>query len=185
MASFLLVTGVLKPFFYVPESHLERVKSAMFEAGAGRVGNYDSCAWQTAGEGQYRPLEGNRPFMGELSSVESVSEYKVEIVCATDLINEVVDAMKSAPHHNELPERTELIKKIKQQWQNLLSEDDIESIDLHYLEHGIEVDLTVTLDEISDHLAAELEQVICSIEYIPSLRIFCKLYESDPDRRPP
>ena len=89
------------------------------------------------------------------------------------------------PHHNELPERTELIKKIKRQWQNLLSEDDIESIDLHYLEHGIEVDLTVTLNEISDHLAAELEQAICSIEYIPSLRIFCKLYESDPDRRPP
>ena len=38
--------------FYVPSSHLEAVKSAMFDAGAGRVGNYDCCSWQTSGEGQ-------------------------------------------------------------------------------------------------------------------------------------
>ncbi len=67
-----------------------------------RVGNYDSCAWQTAGEGQYRPLEGSRPFMGELGSVESVPEYKVEMVCATGVIKAVIDAMKASHPYEEV-----------------------------------------------------------------------------------
>ncbi|MEQ8952612.1 MAG: NGG1p interacting factor NIF3, partial [Gammaproteobacteria bacterium] len=51
--------------FYVPESHLEQVKSAMFAAGAGRAGEYDSCAWQTLGQGQFRGLEGSSPYLGQ------------------------------------------------------------------------------------------------------------------------
>ena len=88
--------------FYVPESHLETVKYAMFEAGAGRVGNYDCCAWQTAGEGQFRPLEGSRPFLGEQGSVETVPEYKVEMVCSGDLVAAVVAAMKAAHPYEEV-----------------------------------------------------------------------------------
>ncbi len=94
--------ALMKIEFYVPESHLEMVKSAMFEAGAGRVGNYDSCAWQTAGEGQYRPLEGSRPFMGEQDTVETVPEYKVEMVCAASAINDVIAAMKGAHPYEEV-----------------------------------------------------------------------------------
>ena len=44
---------MLKLTFYVPESHLEPVKQAVFEAGAGRIGDYDSCCWQIAGQGQF------------------------------------------------------------------------------------------------------------------------------------
>ena len=40
--------------FYVPESHLESVKNAMFEAGAGKLGNYQQCCWQTKGQGLAR-----------------------------------------------------------------------------------------------------------------------------------
>ena len=50
---------------YVPDSHVEAVKTAIFEAGAGYFGNYDSCCWQTGGTGQFRPLEGAHPFYGE------------------------------------------------------------------------------------------------------------------------
>ena len=93
---------LLKIEFYVPESHLETVKSAMFDAGAGRVGNYDYCAWQTLGEGQYRPLDGSRPFLGELGSVENVPEYKVELVCAGGVIKEVLEAMKATHPYEEV-----------------------------------------------------------------------------------
>ena len=48
--------------FYVPESHLEAVKRAMFGAGAGKIGNYDSCCWQIKGLGEFRPLEGATPY---------------------------------------------------------------------------------------------------------------------------
>ncbi len=94
--------SLMKIEFYVPESHLETVKSAMFEAGAGRVGDYDSCAWQTAGEGQYRPLEGSRPFMGAQGSVETVTEFKVEMVCSDAKINDVIEALKKSHPYEEV-----------------------------------------------------------------------------------
>ena len=88
--------------FYVPESHLETVKSAMFETGAGRRGNYDSCAWQTAGEGQYRPVEGSRPFLGEQDILETLVEYKVEMACAEECIQAVIEAMKQTHPYEEV-----------------------------------------------------------------------------------
>lgn len=88
--------------FYVPESHLETVKSAMFEAGAGMIGNYDCCAWQTAGEGQYRPREGSRPFMGEQDKLETLPEYKVEMACAQECIHAAIKAMKQTHPYEEV-----------------------------------------------------------------------------------
>ena len=87
---------------YVPESHLEEVKSAMFAAGGGRVGNYDSCAWQTLGRGQYRPLEGSEPYHGQTGKVETASEYKVELVCESAVVAAVVAAMKAAHPYEEV-----------------------------------------------------------------------------------
>jgi hypothetical protein len=88
--------------FYVPESHLEEVKVAAFAAGAGRIGQYDSCCWQTLGKGQFRPLEGSNPFIGQPGHSEEVAEWKVEMVVADELIHDVVKAMKKA-HPYEAP----------------------------------------------------------------------------------
>ena len=66
--------------FYVPVTHVEQVKQAMFAAGAGRIGDYDCCAWQILGVGQFRPLAGATPFIGQLNTLEQVAEYKVEMV---------------------------------------------------------------------------------------------------------
>ena len=88
--------------FYVPESHLEAVKTAMFAAGAGRVGDYDSCAWQTRGQGQFRPLEGASPYIGQTGQVETEAEFKVEMVCTGEFIREVIEAMKRAHPYEEV-----------------------------------------------------------------------------------
>lgn len=87
--------------FYVPESHLEAVKIAVFSVGAGKIGNYDSCSWQSRGQGQFRPLEGSKPWLGQLGSVETVVEYKVELVCQNDLITKVVAALKKVHPYEE------------------------------------------------------------------------------------
>lgn len=79
-----------------------------------------------------------------------------------------------------LPERATVIKLIRQQWQELLNDDDIENMDLHYFQHGIEVELTVTQEELSARLIRELEQALQKLEYIASVRIYRKLYESPP-----
>lgn len=88
--------------FYVPESHLEEVKSAVFAAGGGRIGAYDHCCWQVAGQGQFRPLDGSQPFLGKQGSVETVDEYRVEMVCAQEDISAAVAALL-ASHPYETP----------------------------------------------------------------------------------
>jgi hypothetical protein len=88
--------------FYVPESHLEAVKTSVFAAGAGRIGDYDSCCWQVPGQGQFRPLDGSSPFLGQQGVVESVAEYRVEMVCETAFIKAAVDALLAA-HPYETP----------------------------------------------------------------------------------
>ena len=88
--------------FYVPDSHLEVVKRAMFAAGAGRIGNYDCCSWQTKGFGQFRPLEGSEAFIGKTGEIEKLEEWKVEMVCADENTPAVIAAMKNA-HPYETP----------------------------------------------------------------------------------
>ena len=88
--------------FYVPEPHAEAVKSAMFAAGAGKIGDYSSCAWQTLGEGQFMPLEGSHAFLGEKNKLERVLEYKVEMVCDKKALPAVITALKEA-HPYETP----------------------------------------------------------------------------------
>jgi len=88
--------------FYVPETHLENVKAAVFAAGGGRVGRYDSCCWQTLGQGQFRPLAGSQPFLGSEGQVEQVKEWKVEMVVGDELIHDSVKALKRA-HPYETP----------------------------------------------------------------------------------
>ncbi|WP_299180485.1 YqfO family protein [uncultured Neptuniibacter sp.] len=87
--------------FFVPESDLETVKQALFDAGAGRIGDYDRCCWQVLGEGQFRPLEGSDPHIGSHGKVETVAEWKVELVCADQLINQVVSALRLAHPYEE------------------------------------------------------------------------------------
>ncbi|MEN8638595.1 NGG1p interacting factor NIF3 [Pseudomonas sichuanensis] len=88
--------------FFVPDSHVEVVKAAVFAAGGGRIGDYDHCAWQTLGQGQFRPLDGSQPYLGQAGQVEVVEEWKVELVVADGLITQVVDALKRS-HPYETP----------------------------------------------------------------------------------
>ena len=87
---------------YVHDSHVEKVKEAMFREGAGHLGNYDQCCWQTEGMGQFRALDGANPFLGEVGKLERTKEWKVEIVCPPEKVKAVVEAMKKA-HPYETP----------------------------------------------------------------------------------
>ncbi len=90
-----------KLVFFVPASHLETVKEAVFAAGAGRQGHYDHCCWQTLGYGQFRPLEGSSPFIGAQDKVEVVPEYRVEMLCEEAAIKNVVHALRRAHPYEE------------------------------------------------------------------------------------
>ncbi|MBV1871399.1 MAG: YqfO family protein [Gammaproteobacteria bacterium] len=90
-----------KLVFFVPQEHIEAVKCAIFNEGAGRIGNYDQCCWQTKGQGQFRPLDGSSPYLGRRDSLEVVEEYRVELVCENALIRAVVKALIAAHPYEE------------------------------------------------------------------------------------
>jgi len=98
--------------FYVPETHLEKVKDALFSAGAGKYKNYDQCCWQIKGEGQFRPLKSSSPFIGSLERLEKVDEYRVEMVVKDEIIRIAVAALLNA-HPYEEPAYS--VMKIEQQ----------------------------------------------------------------------
>ena len=87
--------------FFVPEEHAEPVKQAIFASGAGHIGHYDSCCWETPGVGQFRALSGSEPFFGEQGQVEKVTELKVEMVCADDNIKAAVTALRHTHPYEE------------------------------------------------------------------------------------
>lgn len=90
-----------KLVFFVPESHLDLVKAAVFNAGAGRIGHYEQCCWQVLGQGQFRPLAGATPFIGTQGQLEVLPEYRVEMVCADELIGAAVSALRRRHPYEE------------------------------------------------------------------------------------
>lgn len=93
--------SLYKITFYVPESQVEVVKNALFNAGAGHIGNYDRCAWQVKGEGQFRALSGSQPFLGKQEKLERVSEFRVELACDQNKIKQAISALKNAHPYEE------------------------------------------------------------------------------------
>ncbi|OGT72948.1 MAG: NGG1p interacting factor NIF3 [Gammaproteobacteria bacterium RIFCSPLOWO2_02_FULL_57_10] len=92
---------MFKLCFYVPATHLEQVKAAVFAAGAGRIGDYEHCSWQVLGQGQFRPLAGSNPFLGAQDQLETVDEYRVEMVCDDALIAAAVAALRESHPYEE------------------------------------------------------------------------------------
>ena len=78
------------------------VKQAIFATGAGRIGNYDQCCWQTLGQGQFRPLQGSTPAIGAHNTLETLAELKIELVCEDSLIADAISAMKQAHPYEEV-----------------------------------------------------------------------------------
>ena len=92
---------MLKLIYYVPESHLESTKLAIFEAGAGGIGNYEHCVWQVLGTGQFKPVKGANPFIGELEQLESIPEWRVETIVPEEKASEVARSLKASHLYEE------------------------------------------------------------------------------------
>lgn len=89
-------------YFYVPVEHKEIVKEAMFLAGAGRFKNYDRCAFEYRGHGQFRALMGANPFIGAHNQLEVVEEVKIEMICEEKNLKNVISSLKSSHPYEEV-----------------------------------------------------------------------------------
>jgi len=79
---------------YVPDSHLEPLKQALFAAGAGRLGDYAQCCWQVKGIGQFCALTSATPFIGQIDQLEQVEEWRVEMLLQEPDREAVIDALR-------------------------------------------------------------------------------------------
>lgn len=79
--------------YYIPPADHERVKQALFDCGAGKIGKYDECCWEVLGNGQFRARFGSQPSLGEIDKLHKTAEYKVEMVCQGALLKEVLEIL--------------------------------------------------------------------------------------------
>lgn len=93
--------ALLKLVSFVPESHAEYVRNALFNAGAGNIGNYDSCSFNLHGDGTFRANESADPFVGEVGKLHVEKEVRVETVLPKFKQADVLRALLSVHPYEE------------------------------------------------------------------------------------
>jgi dinuclear metal center YbgI/SA1388 family protein len=86
---------------FVPKDALEKVSSALFAAGAGRIGNYTSCSFQSNGTGTFVGGEGTNPAVGKAGQMERADEIRIETIVPISSIDEIVRALRNAHPYEE------------------------------------------------------------------------------------
>ncbi len=86
---------------FVPPEALSEMREALFDAGAGRIGDYERCSWFAHGMGTFRALAGAKPSLGEVGKEEHVAEVRLETVFPEELQTEVVAALRRAHPYEE------------------------------------------------------------------------------------
>lgn len=92
---------LLKLVTFVPESHAEKVRNALFDSGCGNIGNYDSCSYNVSGEGTFRAQENTHPFCGEIGKLHREKEVRIETVLPAYKRNDTVKALLLAHPYGE------------------------------------------------------------------------------------
>ncbi len=87
---------------FVPESHIEEVRTSICDAGAGHIGDYSYCTYQTMGKGTFMPLEGSNPYIGIENKLERTSEYRLETIVSQKNMKAVIQKMKDAHPYEEV-----------------------------------------------------------------------------------
>jgi dinuclear metal center YbgI/SA1388 family protein len=93
---------MLKLVTYIPPDHLIAIREALFRAGAGHIGNYDQCSFNTEGVGTFRPLEGSNPYSGKKGQLEEDKEMRLELVFHAYHKQQVLKALYDSHPYEEV-----------------------------------------------------------------------------------
>jgi dinuclear metal center YbgI/SA1388 family protein len=91
-----------KLFTFVPLSSAEEVRNAIFQAGAGRIGNYSECSFNTDGTGTFKASQGADPFVGNIGERHLEAETRLEVIFPAHLENRIISAMRAAHPYEEV-----------------------------------------------------------------------------------
>ncbi|MFA5782338.1 MAG: Nif3-like dinuclear metal center hexameric protein [Bacteroidales bacterium] len=87
---------------FCPADKAEVVRKALFDAGAGHIGNYDCCSYNTEGYGTFRALENANPYIGEINKLHSENEVKIEIIYPVFVENDLLKALFASHPYEEV-----------------------------------------------------------------------------------
>ncbi|TCO80018.1 Nif3-like dinuclear metal center hexameric protein [Marinisporobacter balticus] len=87
---------------YVPKTHVQKVSEAICSEGAGHIGNYSHCTFQTEGVGTFKPLDETNPFIGDIGNIEKVEEQKIETIVLKENLNKVIQSMLTVHPYEEV-----------------------------------------------------------------------------------
>jgi len=93
--------GLNKVVTFCPSKYTEKVQQAMFNAGAGNIGNYDNCSYLGKGIGTFRAMEGSTPFVGKKNMIHNEEEYRIETIVPDFNLKNVIVAMIEAHPYEE------------------------------------------------------------------------------------
>ncbi len=91
----------VKLVWFVPLTHLDATREAVFAAGAGGIGEYTRCSWHTVGTGTFHGSDVTAPAIGEAGRDEEVTEARVETVVPQDVLGDVLAALRGAHPYEE------------------------------------------------------------------------------------
>ncbi len=143
--------GILRPIkdqlcklvTFVPEKYLDVVRQEIFEAGAGTIGNYDQCSFNTEGIGSFRGGEDTNPFLGERGKLHFENEIRTETIFPKYLKNKVIEALiKSHPYEEVAYDIYPLENEYKQVGMGMtgeLKKDWDEKLLLDYIKKRLDV----------------------------------------------
>ncbi|MBB6454299.1 dinuclear metal center YbgI/SA1388 family protein [Salirhabdus euzebyi] len=93
---------LFKLVVFVPETHQEEVRTALGDSGAGHIGDYSHCTFQTSGQGTFKPLEGSNPYIGKTNELERVNEVRMETIVPKSKLSLVLSEMENAHPYEEV-----------------------------------------------------------------------------------
>ncbi len=91
-----------KLYVYVPVNHADIVRNALFEAGAGMIGNYTSCSYNLEGTGTFLPLDQANPYIGQKNILQEEKETKIEVVYSMEKEHTILKAMRNSHPYEEI-----------------------------------------------------------------------------------
>lgn len=106
--------GLCKLSIFVPGDYINRVEQAVFAAGAGNIGNYSECSFESEGVGSFKPMPGADPFEGKIGMRSKEQERKLEVLVPNHRLKNVLKAMQDAHPYEEVAHD---IVPLKNSWQ--------------------------------------------------------------------
>ena len=91
----------MKLEIFVPQEHAFKIRDELAKVGVGVIGNYDHCVAMTLVRGFFRPLPGANPFDGEIGEIREAEEFKVEVNCRRELVNDAMEAIRRVHPYEE------------------------------------------------------------------------------------